>query len=192
MNSLPFILIIIFLLLVIAGLIVWMTLNKPTQCSPHPVYIYGFNSTAPREISGSSGLLTPVNAGLKLTPLSKVNPENQQWRLVNPTLSSWGFSKSSLVPNTLLLEHVGESKYIGPDLSLVTDPEEALRFKIIGPVRDGRVYYLVSGTKSLATKADGSVGLIDFSEKNLPITGEWLIAAGPCQDNKAVPSDYSL
>lgn len=176
MNSLPLILIIILLVLVIVSLIVWMTLNKPIQSSPHPVYIYGFNSAAPREISGSTGLLTLVNDHLKLTPLSKINSENQQWRLTEG----------------VFLENVGESKYLGPDLSLVADPKEALRFKILGPVRDGRVYYLVSGSKCLESKPDGSVRLSDFSGKNLPITGEWLIASGSCQDANPIPSDFSL
>jgi hypothetical protein len=177
MNSIPLVLIIILLIIVIVALIIRLNLNQPTTINHPPVYIYGFNSAAPREISGSTGLLSFDNDILKLAPINKSS--TQQWNLIKTI-------------DGLVIQNLNSLNYIGPDLKMVPKVNEALKFKILGPFRDGRVYYIITNSRCLQTNSTGSIILSDFKEQNNSINAEWLIVFGSCQDKGMIPSEFHM
>lgn len=184
--SLVSIVLIVFLVLLVIGLGVWLVLllakPKPT-CPPQPgpssttvpVYIYGFapGPTA-REISSASGVLTPSDNSLRVAPLSQSSPQNQQWRLISQGMN-------------LLLQHVPSSRYVmgsNGSLSFTENPAQATNFTLTGPFRNGRAYYLRSGSSYLTTNADLSVSLTQ-QPGAIPLNTEWMIALGSCQSTGA-------
>lgn len=185
-SSWPFIIAIGFLVLLVIGLLIWLlvlsTRPRPTcppvtSCPPQttlPIYLYGFvpGPTA-REISAASGVLTPSDSSLRISPLNQAGPQNQQWRLIAHGTN-------------LLLQHVPSSRYVtgSSTLSLSDNSAQATNFILSGPFRNGRAYYLRSGNSYLTTNADLSVTLIQQSGP-IPLNAEWIIALGPCTSTGA-------
>lgn len=166
----PFIVIIVILVLLLVGLIIALALlsTRPSSIQTTlPIYIYGFApGPAAREISASSGLLTPDNNSLRLTPINQSDPQAQQWRLINHD-------------HRLLLQHVPTSKYIQGS-QLTSEPSQATDFTLYGPFRNGRAYHLRSGNSYLTTKEDLGVESIQPSGQ-VPLNAEWMIVMGTCQ-----------
>lgn len=179
-SSLFFIIIIIFLVLLLIGLLVWLVvlLTRPKLTCPSetpstttPVYLYGFApGPVAREISSASGVLTPIDNSLRISPLNQSSPQNQQWRLISQGTN-------------ILLQHVPSSRYVtgsGSSLFLTDNSTQATNFSLNGPFRNGRAYYLRSGSLYLTTNDDLSVSLTQPSS-TIPLNAEWMIALGSCQ-----------
>ena len=180
------IVVVVFLIFLLIGMgvliVILMTRPRPScpqpvtssraPCPPNqvtaPVYVYGFAPGASsREISSTSGVLTPSNETTRLTPLNRMAPQNQQWRLVQRG------------PD-LLLQHVSTSRYLNGNGETTDDPTQALGFNLLGPMRNGRSYYLRSGNSYLATNGDLTVGLIQPGG-SVPLNAEWMVQLGTCQ-----------
>jgi hypothetical protein len=142
-----------------------------------PFYLYGFiPGVSSREIGGSAGVLTPFEGEIQLEPLSSINPSYHVWNIL------------PIANETYILQHRESQNYIGNSnrnqLELVHTPEEAHRFLLIGPRRNGRVYHFKSlssmETQYLAVAEDYSVGLMTVTG-TLPLNTEWTITLGSCQ-----------
>lgn len=178
-SPLPFIIIIVILVLLLIGLGIWLVLllTKPKttatpSCPPEqttaPVYLYGFApGPSPREISASSGVLTPSNGTLRLSPLNQAGPQNQQWRLVTQGTS-------------VLLQHVSTSQYVTGTGGLSDNLSEAINLTLYGPFRNGRAYFLRLDRSYLTTNEDLTV-TISQQSGTIPLSAEWMIVLGPCQ-----------
>lgn len=189
-SRVPWIVSILFLVLIIIGLGIWIAillLRRPPPCpeqscppvqTPIPVYLYGFTpGPSSREIASSSGVLTPSNGSLRLSPLNQAAPLNQQWRLISRGTGT-------------LLQHVPTSRYlsISPEggLTFTDDQAQALIWTIPGPFRNGRIYFIRSGDRHLVTNDDLSVSLLTVTTAR-PLNAEWIIALGTCQTTGTGP-----